>query len=168
MPLKLSRSKMTNVAGMAEEQTEVETSEHQQEKSPTTYHFEGGLVDKDVTITVGQEIPDEWLESRNYEDGTDGGFGIKISRPPLIDDYLSQALNTEFGKLSQDERKLYDYAALSKAINAEAKRTKRVPDIANILNRQRAINEQRGKVEQSYGQGFSQQAEEEQEEGMSM
>lgn len=51
----------------------------------------------------------------------------------------------------------------------EAKRTKRVPDIANIMSHQLAINKQREKVEQSYGQGaINQQIEEELEDEMSM
>ena len=154
--------------GKSSEQTETKIGEHQQEEPPKTYHFEGGLVDKDVTITVGQEIPNEWFESRTYEDGTENGFGINIIRSPRIDDFLSQALNIEFGKLSEDERRQYNYSVLSKAIMAEAKRTKRVPDIASIMSRERAINDQRKKVEQSYGQGANQQIEEELEDEMSM
>lgn len=136
--------------GKAKEQTKTETRELQEEQSPTSYHFEGGVVDKDATITVGQEIPDEWFESKTYGDSTGSGFGINITRPPQIEDYLSQALNIEFGKLSEDERQQYDYPALSKAIITEARKTRRVPNIASIINHQRAVNEQREKVEQSY------------------
>lgn len=155
-------------AGKTDEQTKTEAREHQEEQSPTSYHFEGGLVDKDATITVGQEIPDEWFESKTYEDNTGSGFGINITRSPQIEDYLSQALNIEFGKLSEDERRQYDYPALSKAIIAEARKTRRVPNIVNIMNHQRAVNEQREKVEQSYGRGANQQVEEELEDEMSM
>ena len=156
------------LVGNTEEQIETMANEHEQEKSPASYHIEGGLVDKDVTIMVGQEIPNEWFESKTYENGTSSGFGLNITRPPQIEDYLSQALNAEFGKLSEDERRHYDYSTLSKTIMAEAKRTKRIPDITNIMSIQRAISEQHGKVEQSYGQKVNQWNEEEQEEGMSM
>lgn len=155
-------------AGKTEGQTRTEARERQEEQSPISYHFEGGLVDKGATITVGQEIPDEWFESKTYGDSTGNGFGINITRPPQIEDYLYQALNIEFGKLSKDERRQYDYATLSKAIIAEARKTRRVPNIINIMNHQRAINEQREKVEQSYGRGVSQQNNEELEDEMSM
>ena len=151
-----------------EEQTKTEVRERQEEQSPTSYRFEGGIVDKDAMITVGQEIPDEWFKSKTYEDSTGNEFGISIARPPRIEDYLFQALNIEFGKLPEDERQHYDYSTLFKAIMAEATRTKRVPNIANIINRQRAINEQLEKVEQSYGRGASQQINEELEDEMSM
>lgn len=152
----------------AEQNQREENERQQQGKTPTSYHFDSGLVDGDVTITVGQEIPDDWFESRTYGDRTDSGFGVNVVRSPRIEDYLSQALNIELGKLSEDERRHCNYSAISGAIKEEAKRTKRVPDIANILNRQRAINEQREKVEQSYGQGANQQVEEELEDEMSM
>ena len=147
---------------------EAEVEKRQQEKSPTSYHFEGGLVDGETTITVGQEIPDDWFESRTFGDRTSSGFGINIVRPPRIENYLSQALNIEFGKLSEAERQRYNYSALSGAIMEEAKRTKRVPDIANIMSHQLAVDKQREKVEQSFGQGASQQTEEELEDEMSM
>ena len=147
---------------------EAEAEKRQQEKSPTSYHFEGGLVDGEATITVGQEIPDDWFESRTSGARTSSGFGVDIVRPPRIENYLSQALNIEFGKLSEAERQRYNYSALSGAIMEEAKRTKRVPDIANIMSHQLAINKQREKVEQSFGQGASQQIEEELEDEMSM
>jgi len=147
---------------------EAEAEKRQQEKSPTSYHFEGGLVDGEATITVGQEIPDDWFESRTSGDRTSSGFGVDIVRPPRIEGYLSQALNIEFGKLSEAERQRYNYSALSGAIMEEAKRTKRIPDIANIMSHQLAIDKQREKVEQSFGQGTSQQTEEELEDEMSM
>ena len=150
----------------AREDAEAEKS--QREETPASYRFEGGLVDKDVTITVGQEISNEWFESKTYEDGTNDGFRLNIARPPQIENYLSQALNIEFGKLSEDERRQYNYSALSKTIMAEAKRTKRVPDITSIMNHERAINDQRKKVEQFYGQGSNQQTKEELEDEMSM
>lgn len=58
------------------EQGQREGNERQQEKSPTSYHFEGGLVDGETTITVGQEIPDDWFESRTSGDRTGSGFGV--------------------------------------------------------------------------------------------
>ena len=155
-------------AGKTEEQTKTEVRERQEEQSPISYRFEGGIVDREATITIGQEIPDDWFEARRNGNHTDSSFGIDIVRPPRIEDYLSQALNIEFGKLPEDERQHYDYSTLSKAIMAEATRTKRVPNIANIINRQRAINEQREKVEQSYGRRVSQQNSEELEDEMSM
>ena len=150
----------------AREDAEAEKS--QQEETPTSYRFEGGIADGEATITVGQEIPDDWFESRRNGNHMDSGFGVDIVRPPRIEGYLSQALNIEFGKLPKDERQHYDYSALSKAIMAEATSTKRVPNIANIINHQRAINEQREKVEQSYGRGASRQINEELEDEMSM
>ncbi|MBR2543615.1 hypothetical protein IKF57_01130 [Candidatus Saccharibacteria bacterium] len=114
-----------------------ENPQETQKEPPVSYHFEGGLVDKDATITVGQEIPDEWFESKTHGDDTGSGLGVKIVRPSQIEDYLHQALNIEFGKLSEDERRRYDYPALSRAIMAEAKRTKKIPDIISIINRQR-------------------------------
>lgn len=79
---------------------------------------------------------------------------------------MSQALNIEFGRLPEAERQRYNYSALSGAIMEEAKRTKRIPDIANIMSHQLAIDEQREKVKQSFGQGTSQQIEEELEDEM--
>ena len=156
-------------SGKTKEQIETEEAEKsQREETPTSYRFEGGIADGEATITVGQEIPDDWFESRRNGNHMDSGFGIDIVRPPRIEGYLSQALNIEFGKLPKDERQHYDYSALSKAIMAEATSTKRVPNIANIINHQRAINEQREKVEQSYGRGASRQINEELEDEMSM
>ena len=154
--------------GEIKEQIETEIKEDQQEESPKSYHIEGGLVDKDATIAVGQEIPDEWFEPRIYGERSNDGFGIEIERPPQIEDYLSEALNIEYGKLPEGERRKYDYSALSKVIKEEARRTKKVPDIISIMDHQRAINEQREKVEQSYGQGSSQQTKEELEDEMPM
>lgn len=151
------------------EQGQREENERQQEKSPTSYHFEGGLVDGETTITVGQEIPDDWFESRTSGDRTGSGFGVDFVQPPRIENYLYQALGIELGKLSEAERQHYNYSALCRAIMEEAKRTKRVPDIANIMSHQLAINKQREKVEQAYGQGaINQQIEEELEDEMSM
>ena len=155
--------------GKSSEQAGTRTGEHQQEEPQKTYHFEGGLADKDVIITVGQEIPNEWFESKTYKDGTSNGFELNVSRPPLIENYLSQILNIEFGKLSEDERLQYNYSTLTKVVMAEAKRTKRVPDIASIMSHERFINDQRKKVEQSYSQGATnEQIEEELEDEMSM
>ena len=140
----------------------------QQEKPPTSYFIEGRLVDKDTTITVGQKIPDDWFETRKYGSVDNSGFGLNITRPPKIDDCLTHAVSVEFGKLSEDERQHYNYPALCEAVRAEARRTKRVPDIVGIINQQRAINDQREKVKQSYGQGTSQRVEEELEDRMSM
>lgn len=142
--------------------------EHQQERPPASYHFEGGLVDKEITITVGQEIPDDWFESKKYGNRTNNGYGIKITRPPQIEDYLLQALNIEFGKLSEDERRSYNYRALAETIISEAKRTKKIPDIANIINHQQGINAQHKKFKRSHRQGASRQIEEELEDEMSM
>lgn len=125
-------------------------SEGQQEKSPTSYYIEGGLVDKGVTIAVGQEIPDDWFEVRKTESVADDGLGLIITRDPKIDTLLRRATDVEFGKLSEDERRRYNYPALLEAVIAEARKTKRVPDIMGIINHQRAINDQREKVKQSY------------------
>lgn len=59
-----------------------------------SYHFESGLVDGEATVTVGQEIPDAWFGSRIYGENTP----VTIKRPPLVEDYLMQALNIEFHK----------------------------------------------------------------------
>lgn len=124
------------LAGKTKEQIEAENAKkRQQEKSPTSYHFEGGLVDGAATITVGQEIPDDWFESRTYGNRTSSGFDVNIVRSPRIEDYLSQALDIEFGKLSEDERRRYNYSALFGTIMAEAKRTKKIPDITSIMGR---------------------------------
>lgn len=96
---------------------------------PMSYHFESGLVDGEATVTVGQEIPDEWLRPRIYGENTP----ITINRPPLVENYLTQALNIEFNKLSEDARKNYSYADIAKAIEEEVVRTKRFPDIPAIF-----------------------------------
>lgn len=96
---------------------------------PMSYHFESGLVDGEATVTVGQEIPDEWLRPRIYGENTP----VTINRPPLVEDYLMQALNIEFNKLSEDARKNYSYADIAKAIEEEVVRTKRFPDIPAIF-----------------------------------
>ena len=116
----------------SEERIESEAPvEERTQEEPTSYHFEGGLVDGEATVTVGQEIPNEWFSPRIYGEGTP----VIVNRDPLITDYLTQALNTEFSKLSEDERKNINYAEISKAIADEAQRTRKFPDIATFLKR---------------------------------
>ena len=135
----------------AEEQVQADTKEAQQEQSSKSYDIDGGMLNPDVTLTVGQKIPDDWFEPRSNKGGsTSNGFGITINRAPLINDYLTQAFNIEFSKLSKEEQQRYNYPALAKTILAEAKRTRMVPNISDIINKQRVINEQRENVEHSY------------------
>ena len=116
----------------SEERIESEAPvEERTQEEPTSYHFEGGIVDGEATVTVGQEIPNEWFSPRIYGEGTP----VIVNRDPLITDYLTQALNTEFSKLSEDERKNINYAEISKAIADEAQRTRKFPDIATFLKR---------------------------------
>ena len=116
----------------SEERIESEAPvEERTQEEPTSYHFEGGIVDGEATVTVGQEIPNEWFSPRIYGEGTP----LIVNRDPLITDYLTQALNTEFSKLSEDERKNINYAEISKAIADEAQRTRKFPDIATFLKR---------------------------------
>ena len=116
----------------SEERIESEAPvEERTQEEPTSYHFEGGIVDGEATVTVGQEIPNEWFSPRIYGEGTP----VIVNRDPLITDYLGQALNTEFSKLSEDERKNINYAEISKAIADEAQRTRKFPDIATFLKR---------------------------------
>lgn len=107
-----------------------------QDDPPASYHFEGGLTGQDATITVGQAIPDSWFESKVSGSSNRSGFGVNIVQPPQIETYLQQALNIEFSKLSAAERSRHNYSALANTIMAEAKRTKKVPDIARIISRQ--------------------------------
>ncbi len=110
-------------------------------KEPVSYHFERGLVDDAATITVGQEIPDDWFMPRIIGHAPDdGSFGMQINRPAKIEDYLSGALNIEFNKLSEDERRHYDYPALAEIIEEEARRTKKVPDIDKIIKQNRSVD----------------------------
>ncbi len=106
----------------------------QEEKQPTSYHFEAGMEHGGATITVGQEIPDEWFEAGVLADvRNENGFGINWKGSPRIDDYLQQALNIEFSKLSESERQYYNYAELAQQIKEEARRTRKMPDIAAII-----------------------------------
>lgn len=119
----------------------------QDERRPMSYHFEAGLASDEATITVGQEIPDDWLEAGTTKNLTKGGFGIILERSPKIDELLTQALNIEFSKLSEEERRQHDYAALAKMIKEEARKTKRIPDIAAIIKTNNQELEQENEIE---------------------
>lgn len=123
---------------MQEEPVEKVDEPVQDEEKPVSYHFEAGIASEEATITVGQEIPDDWFEAGVLTDTrNESGFGIKWGRSPRIDDYLQQALNVEFSKLTEDERRHYNYASINKKIKEEARETKRVPDIVAIIEENR-------------------------------
>ncbi len=123
---------------MQEELVEEVDEPVQAEEEPVSYHFEAGIAHDGATITVGQEIPDDWFEAGVLADvRNESGFGINWKESPRIDDYLQQALNVEFSKLSEDERRHYNYSSISKKIKAEAKETKKIPDIAAIIQENR-------------------------------
>lgn len=111
-----------------------ETPEQQPDEEPISYHISGGIVDKDTTISVGQEIPDEWFQAKTTGESDSSGFGVHFTQTPKIENYLVEVLNTEFGKLSEAERQQYSYPDLVKTVKEEARRTKKVPDIAKIIN----------------------------------
>lgn len=106
------------------------------DEAPTTYHFEAGLLDDGATMVVGQEIPEDRFEEKVAR-GNEGDFKVSITQSPRIEEYLSAALNQEFGKLSEEERRRYNYSATIKALKEEARRTKRVPDIAAAMEANR-------------------------------
>ncbi len=123
---------------MREEPMEKVDEPAQAEEKPVSYHFEAGIEHSGATVTVGQEIPDDWLETGVLADTrNESGFGIKWGRSPRIDDYLQRALNIEFSKLTEDERRHYNYPSISKKIKEEARETKRIPDIAAIIRENR-------------------------------
>jgi len=141
----VKQRKQQNETAKAETQGEVIDSTLSQEamkdvqtiepegKPIASYSIEGGLVDSPITVLIGQEIPDDWFNSKNVEEKNDSGFGISIERPAPIKDYLQSILNTEYAKIDEGERQHYDYSSISKKIMEEAQRTKKIPDVAAIL-----------------------------------
>lgn len=117
------------------EQTTQETSQQspESEKAPMTYHIEPGSGRPIITITIGQEIPASWFESKTPGEKADSGFGISFVQPSLIEDILLKILSDEFNKLSADEREQYDYSAIATALKEEAKMTRRVPDVVATI-----------------------------------
>lgn len=107
-----------------------------EEKAPVSYDFESGLVGDAATIMVGQEIPENWFETKTTRDKK-GDFEISTTQSPRIEEYLSAALNQEFGKLSEEERQRYNYSATIKALEEEARRTKKFPDIIATMEANR-------------------------------
>lgn len=102
-------------------------------KPVTSYSIEGGLVDAPITVLVGQEIPNDWFNSKNVGAKNDSGFGITIERPAPIKNYLQSILNIEYTKIDEGERQHYDYSSIMGKIVEEAQRTKKIPDIASIV-----------------------------------
>jgi len=98
-----------------------------------SYNIEGGLLDAPITLAVGQEIPNDWFDSKNVGEKNDSGFGITIERPAPIKNYLKSILNIEYEKIDDGERQYYDYSSISNKIIEEAQRTKKIPDVATIL-----------------------------------
>lgn len=103
------------------------------EEAPVSYNIERGFTYPAATITVGQEIPDSWFGSRVSGERDKNGFGVSFEATPLVESYLGDILNTEFAKIPEDERKQYNYVAISNAIKEEVRRTKKIPNIAAII-----------------------------------
>lgn len=114
-----------------EQEAEVIQQPQEGEKAPASY--ESGQ----TVIVVGQEIPASWFQAAAVGDKSDSGFGISIKQTPPIENFLQQALNVEFSKLSADEREQHDYAAIARALKDEANRTRKMPDIIATIKAHR-------------------------------
>lgn len=130
------------------EQTTQETNSRlsENEKTPASYQIEAGIGTPETTITVGQEIPASWFEAKTLGEER-GGFGIHITKPPLIESFLQDILNTEFSKIDQAERKDYDYAAISRKLKEEAGRTRKIPDVAAVIQANKLVMENEDEME---------------------
>lgn len=106
-------------------------------KPAASYSIEGGLVDAPITLVVGQEIPNDWFNSKNVGEKNDSGFGILISVPPRIETVLHSIVNIEYSKINENERHYYDYQSIIKKVNEVARETKRVPDVTSIVKSSR-------------------------------